>query len=142
MSLTTAKRRLQRLADPAVRVFEGILNSIAPCPLCGSGNYRDPIALRAAELVLDRIGMGPTLKIEATYDHHDLLDEMTDEELAIVDGVMERVKARLDTKEALGLATLPETISAPPVEVTSLPPVQEDVPPVAPVVEDAEEFES
>lgn len=102
-----ARQRLEFLTHPAVERIAQFVEE---------GGHDPSIVLRACQLVLDRTGFGPQVKIEqstAGPEHEDLVAEMTDEEFAIVDEIMLRVKARLDAKAKL-LAEPGEDLSEEP----------------------------
>lgn len=62
-----AKRRMWSFVSPALDAVQRVLQTGPPCPHCGrSDGERDPVVLRAAQLVLDRTGFHPTLGVEAT----------------------------------------------------------------------------
>lgn len=60
-----AQRRLLAMIEPALDALLRALRSAPPCPHCGrSDSDRDPATIRAAQLVLDRAGLGPTARLE------------------------------------------------------------------------------
>jgi hypothetical protein len=139
------------LQHPALRVVESIVDPDVRCDHCGRGIVTDPaLALKAAQIVLDRTGMGPTLKIEQDHSHHELLVEhMTDEEIAIVDDVMNRVAARVREQGLLTEGEQPSgerypALALPPGESNedspSAPSVEEPVSLPDPQEQDVEEF--
>jgi ribosomal protein S13 len=56
--------------------------------------------LKAAQLLLDRVGIGPVLKVEhsGSISNDLLVERMTDEEIAAVDAVMSKVLARVQVE--------------------------------------------
>jgi hypothetical protein len=55
-----ARRRLLCLIDPAIDALTRALESAPPCQVCGRSDAdRDPTVVRAAQLILDRVGFGP-----------------------------------------------------------------------------------
>lgn len=62
------RERLLAMADPAIAALQRALESHGPpCEHCGrSDGDRDPNVIRAAQIVLDRCGFGPTAKLEVT----------------------------------------------------------------------------
>jgi hypothetical protein len=73
-----------RMADPAFDALSRVLKSHGPpCTACGrSDGDRDPNVIRAAQIVLDRCGFSPAMKIEVTTPNEfvDLsLAELTDQ---------------------------------------------------------------
>lgn len=72
----SARERLLALVDPALDALLRALQTGPPCEHCGRSDAdRDPVVLRAAQLVLDRSGYHPTLAIQQTpeanpYENH------------------------------------------------------------------------
>lgn len=61
-----ADRRLLAMVDPALSVLFRAVQQSPPCAHCGRSDVdRDPVALRAAGMILDRAGLHPTVAIEA-----------------------------------------------------------------------------
>ena len=63
----TARERLLAMVDPALDALLRALRTAPPCKTCGRTDAdRDPIVLRAAQMVLDRTGhhAGLTLQVE------------------------------------------------------------------------------
>jgi hypothetical protein len=93
------------LAPSAVAVFEEAFARIEKYPeLC-----LDPAAIRVAQLVLDRVGLGPSMTVHPGAPAHDadaLVNELTDEEFAIVDPIMRAAMARLEAKQKVEDAAL------------------------------------
>jgi hypothetical protein len=59
-----ARERLLALVEPALDVLLRMLRAAPPCEHCGRSDVdRDPVVLRAAQLVLDRTGFHPTLSV-------------------------------------------------------------------------------
>jgi hypothetical protein len=59
-----ARERLLALVDPAVDSLLRALRSGDPCDRCGrSDSDKDPVVLRAAQIVLDRCGFGPSATV-------------------------------------------------------------------------------
>lgn len=101
--LKRAQTTLNGLSIMAVSVIEKALTeSENKCALCGSG-YITPTKLKAAGMVLDRTGIGPTLKIQHSGDvnFNLIVDRMTDDEFKLVDEIMQRVMARVEHDTAL-----------------------------------------
>jgi hypothetical protein len=60
-AIRVGKERLLMLLEPALGALYRALQTAPPCPACGrSDSDRDPTTVRAAQLVLDRCGFGPT----------------------------------------------------------------------------------
>lgn len=99
--IAKAKRRIAALSDPAVEVYQRVLESDdAPCALCGRG-YVTPMKLRAAQTIMDRTGLGPTVKLEHSGEisHEVIISKMTEDELSAVDEIMERVMERVAAEQ-------------------------------------------
>jgi hypothetical protein len=61
----SARERLLAMVDPALDALLRALKTGPPCEHCGRSDAdRDPVVLRAAQLVLDRAGYHPTLAVE------------------------------------------------------------------------------
>jgi hypothetical protein len=59
-----ARDRILGMVDPALDVLLRALNSGDPCTACGRHDDMG-VVIRAAQLVLDRAGLGPSMTIEA-----------------------------------------------------------------------------
>lgn len=60
-----AQARLMAAADYAIDYLVNLLTPRPPCPACGRSDAdRDPVVVRACQLVLDRAGFGPHATIE------------------------------------------------------------------------------
>jgi hypothetical protein len=57
-----ARRRMAELLDPALAAIAETLERRVPCAHCGQ-QALDPQALRAAQIVLDRAGLGPSVTL-------------------------------------------------------------------------------
>ncbi len=63
-----ARMRLMQGADLAIDALLRCLTPREPCPVCGRSDAdHDPATIRAAQIVLDRTGFGPTAKIEVEH---------------------------------------------------------------------------
>lgn len=62
------RERLLAMADPAIAALQRALESHGPpCEHCGrSDGDRDPNVIRAAQIVLDRCGFSPAVKLEVS----------------------------------------------------------------------------
>jgi hypothetical protein len=62
------RERLLAMADPAIAALQRALEPHgAPCEHCGrSEGDRDPNVIRAAQIVLDRCGFSPAMKLEVS----------------------------------------------------------------------------
>jgi hypothetical protein len=63
----TARERLQALVDPTMDALLRALGSAPPCEACGRSDAdRDPVVIRAAQIVLNRCGFGPAATLTVT----------------------------------------------------------------------------
>jgi hypothetical protein len=61
----SARERLLAMVDPALDALLRALQTGPPCEHCGRTDAdRDPVVLRAAQLVLDRAGYHPTMQVQ------------------------------------------------------------------------------
>lgn len=61
-----ARERLLMLVEPAVEVLFRATRQAPPCEHCGRSDAdRDPTAVRAAGMILDRTGFHPTMALQA-----------------------------------------------------------------------------
>jgi hypothetical protein len=80
-----ARERLLAMVDPALDALLRVLKTHGPpCEHCGrSDGDRDPVVVRAAQLVLDRTGFHPTLQVTSTPSPvHEELSQLSLSELA------------------------------------------------------------
>lgn len=94
------RERLHTLTPLAIDVFEAVLTEAGePCALCGHSRTSMK-KLKAAQLLLDRVGIGPVLKVEhsGTISHDILVERMTDDEIATVDDIMQNVLQRVQAE--------------------------------------------
>lgn len=60
-----ARNRLLEMVEPALAVLQRAVRNAPPCPHCGRSDAdRDPVALRAAGMILDRAGFHPSVHVE------------------------------------------------------------------------------
>ena len=60
----SARERLLAMVDPALDALLRALRRAPPCPACGRSDAdRDPVVVRAAQIVLDRAGVGPRRRL-------------------------------------------------------------------------------
>jgi hypothetical protein len=86
----SARERLLAMVDPALDALLRALQTGPPCEHCGrSDSDKDPVVLRAAQLVLDRAGHHPTISVEQAPkpNPYDGLSE---------DEIIERLERTLD----------------------------------------------
>ena len=86
----TARERLLAMVDPAMAALQRVLASHgAPYEVCGrSDGDRDPNVIRAAQIVLDRCGFGPTAHLTVApgvAPSSPCVEWMTSEQLAAMD---------------------------------------------------------
>ena len=64
-----ALRRMLTLLDPALAHLTRVLEARPFCAHCGRSDAdRDPVVLRACQMVLDRCGLGPSATLEVKTD--------------------------------------------------------------------------
>ena len=78
-----AQLRLIAMVEPALEALLRALQSAPPCPHCGRSDAdRDPSTIRAAQLVLDRAGFGPSATLNLEPVNAKPLANMTPAQLA------------------------------------------------------------
>ena len=91
----SAKMRLLAGADLAIDYLLNLLVPKPPCPTCGRSDAdRDPVVVRACQLVLDRSGFHPTLALEQAAPPDNPCADMTEDEL------IERLEKLLESAKA------------------------------------------
>jgi hypothetical protein len=91
----SAKMRLLAGADLAIDYLLNLLVPKPPCEHCGRSDAdRDPVVVRACQLVLDRSGFHPTLTLEQAAPPHNEYADCTDDEL------IEKLEKMLDSARA------------------------------------------
>ncbi len=107
-NLRLARANLSRLQNPIVERIADFLLAPAEekCVLCGHGIVTREW-LRAAEMVMDRGGLSAKVlhehSGEVTINHEMIVEKMTDDELAAVDEIMERVMKRVAEEEGISV---------------------------------------
>jgi hypothetical protein len=117
-----ARERLLAASDLAVERLVAFLHSAPPCANCGRSDAdRDPLVLRAAQLVLDRTGFHPTMQVEvrasnpfADLSEDELIERLQD---VLAEAVRNRELRRAHTH--LG-RPLPRVESA-PIQIDAVP---------------------
>ncbi len=91
----SARVRLLAGADLAIDYLLTLLTPKPPCGVCGRSDAdRDPVVVRACQLVLDRSGFHPTLAVENAPAPNRLADLTNDE-------LVERLETMLGQARAL-----------------------------------------
>jgi hypothetical protein len=63
-TVAAAKQRLLLMVEPAMDALYRILQHGPPCTACGrSDDDKNPVVVRAAQIVLDRCGCGPQMNV-------------------------------------------------------------------------------
>lgn len=97
----SAKARLLAGADLAIDYLLSMLEPRQPCPACGrSDGDRDPVVLRACQVVLDRSGFGPTASLAVTNAPPEDLSDLTWAQLADRGERLAREARRMADEEA------------------------------------------
>lgn len=111
--------RLLRGADLAIDYLLNLLEPKPPCDKCGRSDVdRDPVVVRACQLVLDRSGFGPSANLNVhsapPVERDPVMAYLTTEELTTIDDMFMRAERRMHEAEG----TLPVIdISADGVDV-------------------------
>ena len=81
------------------------LRLLPPCEVCGRSDAdRDPVAVRAAGMILDRCGFGPSAELAVTTVPTDLPHETTAEILARAEMLVGALREQLADEAAPQLA--------------------------------------
>lgn len=94
-----AAERMLALVDPALSTLDKSMKNEARCVNCSQpcGHLTDAkVAVRAAQVVLDRTGFGPQSKVEVDLADNAWLRFTTDQELETVTRIMESAKSRMN----------------------------------------------
>ncbi len=108
-NIRMAKANLSKLQNPVVEKIATFLfpEDEEKCALCGRGILTREW-LRAAEMVMDRGGLSAKIlhehSGELTINHELIVEKMTDDELAAVDEIMDRVMKRVAAEEGVSLS--------------------------------------
>jgi hypothetical protein len=93
----SAKARLLAGADLAIDYLLNLLTPKPPCERCGRSDAdRDPVVVRACQLVLDRSGFHPTLTVEQAPPRNEYADLTEDELIERLEKLLESTRARRD----------------------------------------------
>jgi hypothetical protein len=121
----SARERLQEMVDPALAALLRALRTAPPCEHCGRSDAdRDPVVLRAAQLVLDRAGFHPTLTVEQAAPPNKFANLNIDELIAQLETMLADAIAQRDTERARLLPEAEDGFVVPEDEesVWSIPP--------------------
>ena len=94
----SARERLLALVDPAMDALLRALKTGPQCDACGRSDAdRDPVVIKAAQLVLDRTGFHPRLTVQAARPSEtpEWARYLTHEELAVVSEFIALAEERL-----------------------------------------------
>ena len=109
----SARERLLAMVDPALDALLRFLRTAPPCEHCGRSDAdRDPVVLRAAQLVLDRTGFHPSVSVQVqpTPSQYDGLSlaEMADRAEAVARRLREEANAEAErTVDAVLVEAVP-----------------------------------
>jgi hypothetical protein len=104
-----AKRRLLAAADFAIDYLLKLLEPRPPCPNCGRSDAdRDPVVVRACQLVLDRSGFHPSLTLEQAPPAPDKFAHYTDDQ--IVEKLEQMLAAAIERRDLHRRAQLPKVV--------------------------------
>jgi hypothetical protein len=116
--LKAGRERLMMLVEPALEVLYRATRSAPPCEVCGRSDAdRDPTAVTAAKVILDRSGFGPQVKLEVSKPELDLSHLSTDEMIERLEKQLARAHARRDAERARLNAVDAETVDGDTVEI-------------------------
>ena len=106
-----ARQRLLALVDPALDALLRALRSEPPCEVCGRSDAdRDPTTIRAAQLVLDRCGYGPSATLHVDRVENALTRLSLDELVTQAEETLNSLRALRDAEhEALDVKTIEAT---------------------------------
>jgi hypothetical protein len=97
----SAKARLLAGADLAIDYLVGLLTPRPPCPACGRSDAdRDPVVVKACQIVLDRSGFHPTLAVEHVEAPDPYADLTMDEMIERLETMLEQMRAMRDADRA------------------------------------------
>lgn len=120
----SARERLLAMVDPALDALLRALHTGPPCAHCGRSDAdRDPVVLRAAQVVLDRAGYHPTLAIQQATAPNPY-ENYTPAELADRAEAIAIECRRVANEEAVRL--LPDATDAVPLDDAFLVPEDEE----------------
>ena len=101
-----------------------------------------PLVLKAAEMILDRTGLGPKLTIETEVPDTDWMAWLSEEQLDVLNNMIEEAKSKMgearlsdsQSRELIGeVVTSPDPLSiASATDAPALPPATEPEPPTDP----------
>jgi len=97
----SARERLLAMVDPA---FDALLRALGsggpPCALCGRADSdRDPVVIRAAQIVLDRAGFHPSITVQHVEPANKYADLTVDELIAHLEAMLEQARAMRDAEQ-------------------------------------------
>jgi hypothetical protein len=108
-------------ADWAIDYLLAMLEPKPPCPTCGRSDLdRDPTVVRAAQIVLDRAGLGPsvTMHVERTPGEHRYLSPQ--ELLARAEALADAMAEDLLRRESVTVESAPIADPAAQIPVPTL----------------------
>jgi hypothetical protein len=102
-TVAAAKRRLLAGADLAIDYMLSMLEPRPACETCGRSDAdRDPVVLRACQLVLDRAGFGPSASLQVRASEPKApgyVDWLTHDELTAMGVMMDAAQRRMEAGE-------------------------------------------
>jgi hypothetical protein len=105
----SARMRLLEGADLAIDYLLKLLEPRTPCVHCGRSDAdRDPVVVRACQLVLDRSGFHPTLTIQQEQPPPDRYAGLSDD--ALVEEIQQLLDAAIEQRDLHRRASLPAAI--------------------------------
>ena len=103
----SARERLLAMVDPAMDALLRAMSAGVPCEACGRTDAdRDPVVIRAAQIVLDRCGFGPQTKLEVSQPGPDLSDLSADDLVVQLETLLDVARDARDRECSLGRSSL------------------------------------
>lgn len=104
LSIQAAKERMAILVEPAMEVLYRATRSAPPCEHCGRSDAdRDPTAVRAAQIILDRTGHHPTIAVAAASERNPYEDFTDDQLIEKLEVMLAEARERRDADQQRGL---------------------------------------
>jgi hypothetical protein len=133
LSIKAGKERMAALVEPALDVLFRATCNAPPCEVCGRSDAdRDPTAVRAAGMILDRCGYHPSLTIQQQpAETVDWARWLTDSECEALSEMIDRAKKRMTDGVLPGEAAEPLQLNASTIDADSFDVPEDDETPNA-----------
>ena len=104
LSIAAANQRMALLLYPALGVLDRATRQAPPCAKCGRSDAdRDPAAIRAAQIILDRAGFGPSATMNVVAAANPYRDLSPDDLVARLEQLLDTARALRDSKRAAAI---------------------------------------